>query len=257
MITNLHTHTVRCRHAEGDEREYIERAISSGIKTLGFSDHSPMPFPNDYTSTFRMGLEETEDYFSTLIRLREEYKKDIKLLIGVEAEYYPAVFPSLMEFLGGFPLDYMILGQHFLDNEQDAHYCGRPTDNEALLEAYVNQTIAGMSTGVFTCLAHPDLLAFIGPEEIYRKHFSRLCLEAKKLDVPLEINLYGIKDGRPYPCDRFFSIAGEVGNSVVIGVDAHQPERLSERQHYEKALDMARRHGLHVIYDPEIRTPRL
>ena len=30
MKANYHTHTVRCRHAVGDEHEYIENAIAAG-----------------------------------------------------------------------------------------------------------------------------------------------------------------------------------------------------------------------------------
>lgn len=37
MIANYHTHTWRCRHADGTEREYVERAIEGGLKILGFS----------------------------------------------------------------------------------------------------------------------------------------------------------------------------------------------------------------------------
>ena len=46
MIANYHTHTWRCRYANGTEREYVERAIEGGLKILGFSDHSPYPFPD-------------------------------------------------------------------------------------------------------------------------------------------------------------------------------------------------------------------
>ena len=44
MIANYHTHTWRCRHADGTEREYVERAIEAALKFSVF-DHSPYPFP--------------------------------------------------------------------------------------------------------------------------------------------------------------------------------------------------------------------
>ena len=47
MEANYHTHTWRCRHASGTERDYIENAIDHGIRILGFSDHTPYPFPTD------------------------------------------------------------------------------------------------------------------------------------------------------------------------------------------------------------------
>ena len=44
MIANYHTHTPRCNHAEGAERDYIERALEGGFRELGFSDHTPYLF---------------------------------------------------------------------------------------------------------------------------------------------------------------------------------------------------------------------
>ena len=43
MLANYHTHTTRCRHAVGADREYVKAAIESGVKILGFSDHAPFP----------------------------------------------------------------------------------------------------------------------------------------------------------------------------------------------------------------------
>ena len=43
MFANYHTHTARCRHAAGADREYVRSAIDSGVKILGFSDHAPFP----------------------------------------------------------------------------------------------------------------------------------------------------------------------------------------------------------------------
>ena len=47
---SLHTHTFRCGHASGTEREYIENAIAAGFDTLGFSDHAPYVFRDGYYS---------------------------------------------------------------------------------------------------------------------------------------------------------------------------------------------------------------
>ena len=41
-IINMHTHTTRCHHAAGEDREYVEKAIEAGYDVLGFSDHAPM-----------------------------------------------------------------------------------------------------------------------------------------------------------------------------------------------------------------------
>ena len=44
MLTNYHTHTTRCGHAEGTEEEYILTALRCGFKVLGFSDHTPWAY---------------------------------------------------------------------------------------------------------------------------------------------------------------------------------------------------------------------
>ena len=60
MIANYHTHTWRCLHAAGTEREYVENAIKGGYKILGFSDHTPMPYPGGYVSNVKMRPDQLE-----------------------------------------------------------------------------------------------------------------------------------------------------------------------------------------------------
>ena len=99
MRFNYHTHTTRCQHAKGTEREYVEAAIRGGYKILGFSDHTPYPFLDGHRSGMRMALEETKNYFETLLSLKEEYKDRIEIHIGFEAEYDPEGFHRLKAFL--------------------------------------------------------------------------------------------------------------------------------------------------------------
>lgn len=245
MTANYHTHTVRCRHAVGTEREYIETAIARGLKVLGFADHAPQLFPGDYYSTYRMYPEQTEDYVNTLRDLREEYKNDIDILIGFETEYYPEIFEKLIEFLAPYEIDYMILGQHFIDNEYDtAIYSGFSSSDGALLERYTSDVLDGLSTGKFSYVAHPDLFNFDGDTAIYEKQARRLCEGAKELDIPLEINFLGLATNRHYPSDRFYKIAAVVGNSFIFGCDAHDPKDVMDPRAYELAVGFAARLGI-------------
>ena len=105
MTANYHTHTARCMHAEGTEREYIEQAIARRVKLLGFSDHSPQVFDDGYVSGFRMLPGQLEDYVLTLQNLRKEYAGRIDLYIGLEAEYYPRHFDRLTEIFPEYAED--------------------------------------------------------------------------------------------------------------------------------------------------------
>lgn len=252
MICNLHAHTVRCHHASGTEREYIERAVAAGMKIYGFADHAPYPFPDGYYSGFRMRRERQADYVETLLALREEFRGVIDVKIGYEAEYYPKFFREFLVMATQYPVDYLILGQHFLENEMEGKYSGISSDDEGYLAEYVDQVIEGIGTGVFTYVAHPDLMNYTGPGEIYDKHYARLIGAAKAAGIPLEINLLGIRDHRAYPHERFFALCGEMGAEVCIGCDAHQAEVAVDPASYEAAMEMAGKLGLCVNQSPEL-----
>ena len=252
---NLHSHTPRCGHARGAEREYVERAIAEGMKVLGFSDHCPYPFPDGYYSGFRMHPEQQEDYVNTILSLKKEYAGQIRLLIGYEVEYYPAFFSDLLKMLTRYPVDYMIQGQHLLENEITGVVSSRPTDDPAFLRKYVDQTCEGMKTGVFTFLAHPDLCHFTGDPAVYREEYSRLIRTAMSLGIPLEINLLGMRDKRHYPGEAFFALCGELGAAVCIGSDAHEPEVVYDEFSRAKAMEMVRKYHLNLIESPAIIAP--
>ena len=91
MYANYHTHTVLCNHASGEMREYVETAIKNGIKVLGFSDHVPYPFENEYYSYFRMRVCEAQDYVNSVAALREEFK-DIEVCGKIKSANSP--FPA-------------------------------------------------------------------------------------------------------------------------------------------------------------------
>ena len=186
MLANYHTHTVRCKHAEGTEREYIEAAISEGFKILGFSDHTPQPYPEGFKSGIRMDMSELEDYTDTLVKLRDEYKDDIQILIGYEVEYTRKYFEPLLKELKKYPRDYIIQGQHHAPNEIDGFYAGFETTDEAKLKEYVDYTVEGMKTGLFSYLAHPDLMYYVGPDMVYQHHMKRIVKASIDLDIPLE-----------------------------------------------------------------------
>lgn len=253
MIANYHTHTWRCKHAVCGEREYVEQAIAGGMKILGFADHTPYPFPDGYVSYFRMAPNRAEDYFQTVSDLKREYAADIEIHIGVEAEYYPEHFDTMLRFLADYPCEYMLMGQHFTHNERDGVYAGQCTGKEDDLTQYVSQVLEGLSTGAFTYLAHPDLLNWQGSEEIYRQEMERLCRGVKALDLPLEINLLGLYEHRHYPKELFWQIAGEVGNTAILGCDAHQPEGLNRPGTAEAGRALAKKYGLPLLETVELR----
>ena len=252
MKANFHTHTYRCRHAVGEDREYVIKAIERGVETLGFSDHAPYYFPDGYYSGFRMTPDETEKYVRSLTELREEFKGQINIYIGYEMEYYPAYFKrALDDIISKYECDYLILGQHYIDNEIGQAPCSRPTDDCDRLTKYVDTVTEGINTGKYFYIAHPDVLNFVGDRDFYREQITRLCAAAKRLGVPLEYNLLGVKEGRFYPVDDFWNVVAAVGNDVILGCDAHCPDDVARADSIDNAKKKIDALGLNLIEPKE------
>lgn len=253
MLFNYHTHTKRCNHAEGEDREYVEHAIKSGLKTLGFSDHAPYLFPDtDFQSHFRMKQDELFSYAESVRNLAKEYANDIRILCGFELEYYPDFHKQEMQFLSQVKPDYLLLGQHFVGNEFSQFSSSSIKTDDTALMLYVTQVLAGLATGDFLYVAHPDMAGTTCSNEVVEREYRRLCEGAKRMGAALELNLLGLRRNRRYPSEQFFKIVGEVGANVILGSDAHEPWVVNDTESEKIAWDMAKRLHLKVIDKPLI-----
>lgn len=234
MVYNYHTHTKRCGHAGGEDREYVESAINSGIRVLGFADHAPLVYEPDLppAGDYRMPISLAEDYCRSILDLKEEYKNDIEIHLGVEIEYFPEYFDRTYKYLKELGIEYMILGQHYAGTigKPGGRYVANPTTSEAVLEKYVDTVVEQMATKRYICVAHPDIINYQGNPELLESSFRKICEASITYDTPLEINLLGIRDGRAYPRREFWKIAGELGVKTMIGIDAHHPSRIAEAE---------------------------
>lgn len=253
MIANYHTHTPRCRHAQGAEEEYVRSAISRGLQIFGFSDHTPQFFPGDYYSFMRMYPDQLDDYCQTVRQLRHQYEGQLQIPLGLEAEYYPGIWEALLPRLQDAGIEYLILGQHWLGNEINEHGCAGATCDEELLRRYCRQVMDAFDTGKFTYLAHPDLFRFVGSRDVYRRHMRELCKYAQQANIPLEINLLGVLYNKHYPNEEFWALAAEEGCNVILGMDAHDPAHVANTQPEEKAMEIVRHFGLKLLDTVELK----
>lgn len=257
-FANLHSHTVRCQHARGTEEEYILRAIDCGMDCLGFADHTPWPYKSDFVADMRMRIDELDDYLGTLRRLRDKYSDKIRVMIGLECEAFPEFYPWLAEIREKEQLDYFLLGNHYdtTDENSSGDYFGRCCTPQ-VMRRYMETTIAGMESGLFLYLCHPDLPLHRYPffDSAAEEMSRRICETAKRLNMPLEYNLLGMKRNPRsrelgyigYTSDEFWKIAAEVGNVAVIGTDAHTPEEVDCAQLFYQARHKLQELGIDVI----------
>ena len=255
MLANYHTHTARCKHAVGADEEYVEAAIAEGLTILGFSDHPPMPFHGGYESYYKMSMGELDGYVESVLSLREKYKDKIKIHLGFETEFYPTMHARSLEVWRCYPVDYLILGQHFVGEEFDGEKdpAPRPSDDKRRVTKYVDLVISAMQTGLFSFIAHPDLINYTGEDmDFYYREMGRLIEAAKAHGLPLEYNLLGMSGGRSYPRREFWEEAARRGATAIIGCDAHEPWRVAKADELEGARAFLDSLGIYVVDETEL-----
>ena len=106
---NLHTHSI---YSDGKSQphEIVEEAIRQGLTTLGFSEHSPLPFDNN----FSVKSADMPRYVAEIAQLKEEFKDKIDIYCALEADYLTGVSEPFAVTKEKYHLDYLIGGVHLV-----------------------------------------------------------------------------------------------------------------------------------------------
>lgn len=235
MKANYHTHTFRCFHAEGTEKDYIESALRNGLTTLGFSDHGPFP---DKDFGLRMKYEDLPEHLGTIEKLKPEYDGKLRIYKGLEIEYFPQYLDYYKSLLKDRGLDYLLLGEHMYIKNGKVRNIFFAEKTEDYVD-YAENIAEAASTGLFCCIAHPDLMMI--NEFPWDKNCDKasdiIISAAEKYNLPLEFNangyrrqIHGYSDGDryPYPDERFWKQLSGSNIRVVIGSDCHIPAQVCD-----------------------------
>lgn len=252
MTANYHTHTYRCNHADGDVGDYAAVAAERGVRVLGFSDHTPYFYPAGMPDNeFAMHPSEIGDYVSSVLKVREEYRGRMEIALGFETEYFPRYFDRLIEEYSKYPIDYIILGEHYSGAPSDDGVFDtfHPTEDKSRLITYTNLVEEAVDTGRFSYIAHPEVMHYVGDDTgLLRQCYRRIIRAAKAAGIPVEFNLYGMVDGRHYPAPLFWEeVAAEGSVDVILGCDAHTPGRVADPDEVARAEKILSGYGITPI----------
>ncbi len=254
---NFHTHNEICGHATGTLEDYVKKAISLGFTDLGMTEHAP--FPGDAFSN-RMAFEELSGYLDECFRLKEVYKDDISIRVGLEAEYlwqYDGYYDWLLNSKG---VEYLILGQHYyMDESGYITWLFNCLENGEQAVGYANSVVRAMKTGYFSYVAHPDLyyMSDIDGSEGCAKADEILIDAAVSRGYILELNANGIRRGirsfstgdrYPYTDRLFWDKLKGTDIRVIVGSDAHDPEWLYDDS-VKGCLQLAKDNKLNLVED--------
>lgn len=246
---NYHTHTQRCKHASGTDEDYVIAAIEAGYDELAFTDHAPWNLKSNETDRIRMHMDEMGEYVASIRSLQIKYQHHIKILVGLEAEYFDDRLDDLKSLVDQYHLDLIVLGNHFRDIDSNATYYGNYQDYRNLYNHYLEDATKAMRSGVYKIFAHPDL--FLKTANIIndktKEMIETMCDVALETDTIMEYNLGGKRYRDYYPNDLFWKIVASKGCKVIVGVDAHNPKHLLDTKMMQDARSFLKSIGANVI----------
>ncbi len=116
MKIDYHTHHSRCGHAIGSLEEYVQQGIRLGLDQLGLSDHMPLLHvePANYYPEMAMPMDELPRYVEECLDLKERYKGQIDIRVGLEGDYIEGWEREIEDIIHAYPWDYVIGSVHFL-----------------------------------------------------------------------------------------------------------------------------------------------
>lgn len=239
--SDYHSHTCFSSDSDADIEEMIQQAISLGLETLCITDHMDYDFPKCYELSFEF---DPDDYFEKLIQLKEKYKNQIELLIGIEAGVRPYLADRYRSLLEAYPFDFVICSTHLV-HDIDPYYRSFWEEHgirQGLMD-YFNEILSNLEVfSDFDVYGHLDYVVRYIPEDLkkaqnfefsyqaFAKPIDDILKKLVSMNKGLEVNTAGYKYGlgRPNPDLDIIRRYKELGGTyVTIGSDAHAAKHIA------------------------------
>lgn len=246
MLTSYHNHT-NLSDGVCTLEEQIEGAHAAGLDELGISDHyvSHPTLEVDWS----MPLDSLPAYVQKLQDAAAQLR-ELRLRIGVEADYFPEAVDALRGRLKSLPFDYVIGSVHYLGDfpiDEHKRYWDA-LSGDALNEKWVLywQRIGEMAaTGLYDIVAHIDLPKKFGhrPTADLAKERNAALDAIARAGLAIEINTAGwsLPAKEAYPAPEILRAARNRDIPLLINADAHSPKHLT--RDFDRARLLARECG--------------
>lgn len=247
MLTSYHNHT---RWSDGGctLAAQIQAARAAGLDELGISDHYVL-HPSGEEVEWTMPLDAIGEYVLEL-RAAAHETHDLKLRIGVEADYFPETVDALREVLAPHPWDFIVGSVHYVDGfpiDEDARFWEAlsPEQRNETWRVYWIRIRELAESGVYDFVGHLDL-----PKKFGFRPTVDLTTEAHAAldaiaaaDMAIEINTAGwsLPAAEGYPSLELLQAARARNIPLLINADAHFPEYLT--RNFDLARTLAREAG--------------
>lgn len=240
-------HTPLCKHARGEPEEYAAVAEQRGLKGIIVTCHNPIP--GGWSSGVRMAPEELDTYVAMVARARQAWEGRVDVRLGMESDFVPGMEKWLEELHASHPFNHILGSVHPQVGDYMALYF--KDDWFDYQKLYFEHIAQAAESGLFDTMAHPDLIKNLAPHEWNLDRIWPFILRAldriAESGVAMEINTSGINKALPEmnPGTAILCAMAERNIPVVIGADAHVPERVGDG--YDIAMEQLEEAGYRKI----------
>ena len=251
MFADYHVHTSYSDDSEYPMEDVVKDAISFGLDEICFTDHVDYGVKRDWDDprgmTYRRGgAGEPERmalanvdyprYATEIAALREKYKDQITLKMGIEFGIQTHTIPQYEKLFSVWPFDFIILSVHQVEDKEfwtQDFQRGR-TQTEYNLRYYEEILALVQQYHHYSVLGHMDLISRYdkaGPfsfekiRPIVKEILNTIISDGKGIEVNTSCYRYGLNDLTPSTdILRLYRDLG--GRIITIGSDSHRKEHL-------------------------------
>jgi HisJ family histidinol phosphate phosphatase len=247
LYYDSHMHTPLCKHAWGEPEEYAAQALKAGLKGIIFTCHCPMP--NGFWPSVRMSESEFDTYIEIVRRAAKAYEGRLDVCLGLESEFFPGCEDWIRSLHERADFDYILGGLHWQAKEYLAKFEVGTIEN--FRRTYFEHLAQSAESGLYDCLAHPDLVKNYHPDSwcfaIVKNSAEAALDRIAQTGVAMELNTSGLNKSysEMNPGNEMLRMMAERGIPVVIGSDAHRANRVGE--HFITALNNLTEAGYETV----------
>ena len=253
LLTNYHMHTCMS-DGKNTAEEMVLCALEKGFRAIGFSAHGFTRYDDSYC------IKDEQAYIAEITRLKEKYKKDIQIYVGVEDD--------AVEFVARSKFDYLLGSCHYIRQDEKYHSIDLSRgDFEKLLQRFSEDTLALAESyykdfceyilrrkpdivGHFDLITKYDELdgCFLHDER-YFAIAEKYLSEALKSDCIFEVNTGAMARGyrtSPYPHERLLYVMKKRDAKILLSSDAHMVKKLDFA--FEESKQLLKEVGFSHVY---------
>lgn len=242
---DYHMHTSYSDDSNYLMDDLINDAIEIGLEEICITDHVDFGVKGNWSdvdvndknhSKYMMNVDFPK-YFEEIYRLREKYKDQINVKVGLEFGMQMHTLEQYEDLFSSYEYDFVLLSIHQIEDKPfwNKEFQYNRTDSQCYSRYYEELYDLVLNYKNYSVIAHMDLMRryVSSPEDTFDDHIEiitkileQVIKDGKGIEINMSSERYGI-DGLT-PSKRILELYHELGGEIItVGSDSHSREQLA------------------------------